>query len=134
MGFVLAQVALKKSAGIDDFTEEALENPQLHEFSERVEMVQDPEVDAAYPERWIGLVDIETTGAEILTCRVDEPKGDPGNTLSREEIEEKARNLAEYKGGASDGEMTRIIERTWNLDHEPDVRDLLERPEVGSRG
>ena len=134
MGFVLAQVALKKSAGIDDFTEEALENPQLHEFSERVEMVQDPEVDAAYPERWIGLVDIETTGAEILTCRVDEPKGDPGNTLSRQEIEEKARNLAEYKGGASDGEMTRIIERTWNLDHEPDVRDLLERPEVGRRG
>jgi 2-methylcitrate dehydratase PrpD len=132
MGFVLAQVALKGSAGIDDFTEEALGDPGLREFSERVEMALDSEVDAACPERWIGLVDIETTDGETITSRVDVPKGDPGNTLSREEIEEKARNLAAFRGGASDEEMTRIIDRAWNLDHKPDVRDLFARPGVGS--
>lgn len=125
MGFVLAQVALKGSAGIDDFTEKALEDPELRKFSERVEMVQDREVDAVYPERWIRLVEIETTGGDTITSRVEVPKGDPGNTLSREEVEEKARNLAKYGGGASDEEMARIIDRAWNLDHEPDVRDLL---------
>lgn len=125
MGFVLAQVALKGSAGIDDFTEEALEDPGLREFSERVEMVQDREVDAAYPERWIGLVEIETTSGETITSRVEVPKGDPDNTLSREEVEEKARNLAAHGGGASDEEMDRIISRAWNLDHKPDVCDLL---------
>ncbi len=125
MGFVLAQAALKGSAGIDDFTEEALEDPELREFSERVEMVQDSEVDAAYPQRWIGLVEIETAGGETVTSRVDVPKGDPGSPLSREEIEEKARNLAAFRGGASDEEMARITSRVWNLDHEPDVRDLL---------
>jgi 2-methylcitrate dehydratase PrpD len=133
MGFVLAQIALKGSAGIDDFTEEALGNPGLPEFSERVEMTLDSEVDAAYPERWIGLVDIETTDGETITSHVDVPKGDPGNTLSREEIEEKARNLAAFRGGASDEEMTRIIHRAWNLDREPDVRALFARPGVGSR-
>lgn len=127
MGFVLAQVALKRSAGIDDFTEEALEDPGLREFSKRVEMVVDPEVDSAYPERWIGLVDIETAGGEKITSRVDVPKGDPGNTLSYEEIVEKARRLAAFRGGASDEEITRIIARTRNLDQEPDVRDLLPR-------
>jgi 2-methylcitrate dehydratase PrpD len=131
MGFVLALVALKSSARIDDFTEEALQDPGLRAFSERVEMVLDQEVDAAYPERWIGLVEIETTGGATITSRVDVPKGDPNNTLSREEIEEKARNLAKYRGGATAEEMTRIIDRAWNLDHEPDVRDLLEGPGVG---
>jgi 2-methylcitrate dehydratase PrpD len=125
MGFVLALIAKRRSAGIDDFTEEALEDPELREFNERVEMVLDPEVDAAYPRRWIGLVEVETTGGERITSRVDVPKGDPGNTLSREELEEKARSLAAYGGGASDAEMDRIIHRVWNLDREPDMRNLL---------
>src|SRR5215210_7100234 len=125
MGCVLALIAESGSAGIDDFTEEALEEPELREFSERVEMTFDPEIDAAYPQRWIGLVEVETTGGERITSRVDVPKGDPGNTLSREELEAKARSLATFQGGASDEEMDRIIGRIWSLDREPDVRNLL---------
>jgi 2-methylcitrate dehydratase PrpD len=125
MGYVLALIAARGSAGIDDFTEEALEDPELRGFSERVAMVFDPEVDAAYPRRWIGLVEIETTGGGRITSRVDVPKGDPGNTLNREELEEKARRLAAFQGGASEEEMDRVIGRVWDLDREPGVRDLL---------
>jgi 2-methylcitrate dehydratase PrpD len=57
---------------------------------------------------------------------VDIPKGDPGNPLSRTEIEDKARRLAAFQEGASTEEIGRIIERAWHLDLEPDVRDLLE--------
>jgi 2-methylcitrate dehydratase PrpD len=125
MGFVLALIAKRGSAGIDDFTETALEDPELREFSERVEMVFDPEVDAAYPERWVGLVEVETAGGRSFTSRVDVPKGDPGNTLSREELEEKARRLAAYGGGTSEGEMGNVVARILDLAREPDVRDLL---------
>jgi hypothetical protein len=45
-----------------------------------------PEVDAAYPQRWSGKVSVLTAHGCTLHCRVEEPKGDPGNTLSREEI------------------------------------------------
>jgi 2-methylcitrate dehydratase PrpD len=125
MGFVLALIANRGSAGIDDFTEEALEDAGLRAFSEKVEMVLDEEVDAAYPQRWIGIVEVETSGGEHFTSRVEVPKGDPGNTLSREELEEKARNLAAYGGGATSGEMDRILSRIWSLEEEVDVRDLL---------
>ncbi len=125
MGFVLALIARQGSAGIDDFTEEALADVGLRAFSEKVEMVLDEEVDAAYPRRWIGIVEIETPGGERFTSRVEVPKGDPGNTLSREELEEKARNLAAYGGGASGEEMDRIVARIWSLDEETDTRDLL---------
>ena len=125
MGFVLGMAALRGRAGVEDFTEEALADPGVRAFSDRVEMVLDPEVDAAYPESWIGLVDVETEGGERFTSRVDVPKGDPGNTLSREEVEEKARSLAAYRSAASPDEMDRLIERARNLHREPDVRDLL---------
>jgi 2-methylcitrate dehydratase PrpD len=83
MGFVLALIALRGRAGVTEFTAEALRAPKLRGFANRVEMVYDPEIDAAYPERWIGLVEVETTDGERLTSRVDVPKGDPENTLSR---------------------------------------------------
>ena len=125
MGFVLATIAKNGSAGIDDFTEEALEDEELRRFAGKVEMVQDPEVDAAYPRRWIGLVEIETEGGETFVSRVETPKGDPGNTLSREELEGKARSLAAYGGGASAGEIEGIIARSRNLEKEENLRDLL---------
>jgi len=125
MGFVLALIAREGSAGIDAFTEEALEDAELRAFSKKVEMVLDKEVDAAYPQRWIGVVDVETSGGERFTSRVEVPKGDPGNTLSRAELEEKARNLVAYGGGASGEEIDQIVARIWSLDEEADVRDLL---------
>jgi len=125
MGFVLATIAKNGSAGINDFTEEALGDKDLRRFGEKVEMVLDPEVDAAYPRCWIGLVDIETTDGVSYTSRVETPKGDPGNTLSCEELEEKARSLAAYGGGASAAEIDGIIARSRNLEKESDVRDLL---------
>jgi 2-methylcitrate dehydratase PrpD len=125
MGFVLALVALYGRAGVNDFTDEALRDREVREFAGRVEMVLDPEVDAAYPKCWVGLVEIETEDGERLTSRVDVPKGDPGNTLSRGELEDKARRLAGFQGGASPGEIRRIVDRVWDLDGERDVRDLL---------
>jgi 2-methylcitrate dehydratase PrpD len=125
MGFVLALIATKGSAGINDFTEEALADEGLRGFSEKVEMVLDEEVDAAYPRRWIGSVEIETTGGDLIASRIETPKGDPGNTLTREELEEKTRSLAAYGGDATEEEMDRILKRVWRLDEEGDVRDLL---------
>lgn len=38
----------------------------------------------------------------------------------------KARNLAAFPCGASVEEITRIIDRAWDLENESDVRDLLD--------
>lgn len=125
MGFVLALIAHRASAGLDDFTDESLRDRKLRAFAERVTMVLDPEVDAAYPEQWIGLVEVDTTDGRRLTSRVDVPKGDPGRALSREELEHKALRLAAHGGGTHPEEVQRIIARAWNLENEPHARDLL---------
>jgi 2-methylcitrate dehydratase PrpD len=125
MGFVLALIALRGRAGVTEFTDEALRDPVVRGFADRVEMVYDPEIDAEYPDRWIGFVEVQTTDGERFTSRVDTPKGDPANTLSRAEIEDKARLLGAFREGASPEEIRRIADRVWALDLEPDVRDLL---------
>lgn len=129
MGFVLALIALHGQAGVGEVTDEALRDSRVRDVLHRVEMVFDAEIDAAYPERWIGLVEVETTEGTWVTSRVDIPKGDPGNTLSRAEIEDKARQLAAFRQGASSEEVGRLISRVWALDRQPDMRDLLPRKE-----
>lgn len=125
MGFVLALIALYQRAGVGEFTDEALCNPQIRAFLPRVEMAFDEEIDSAYPRRWIGLVEVETTDGTRLTSRVDIPKGDPENTLSRAEIEDKARHLAAFRDGASPEEINNLIARIWMLDQQSHMRDLL---------
>src|SRR6266700_3850633 len=129
MGFVLALIALYQRAGIEEFTEEALLDPRIREIAGRVEMIFDPEIDAAYPQRWMGKVEVETTDGDVLISHVAVPKGDPENTLERAEIEDKARRLAAYRQGASLEEIDRLISLAWTLDRQANVRDLLPRKE-----
>ena len=125
MGFVLALIATLGRAALADFTEKSLKNNELRNFHDRVSMVIDKDIDAAYPRRWIGRVSVQTRDGRTLECRVETPKGDPENTLSRAELEDKAQRLAAYSGAASADEMKNVIARIWRLRDEHGVRDFM---------
>jgi len=108
MGTVLGLIAVDGRAGLAEF-DAHYRDPAVTAFRDRVAMELDDEVDRAYPARWIGKVTVETVDGRRLDGRVDEPKGDPGNTLSPAELEEKAVRLARYRDGASEAEARRAI-------------------------
>ena len=108
MGTVLALVALQGRAGLAEF-DAGLDDERVAAFRQRVVMELDPEVDAAYPQRWIGKVTVHTRDGRQLRSRVDEPKGDPGNTLSRAEIEDKMLRLGRYADAATESELRALI-------------------------
>jgi 2-methylcitrate dehydratase PrpD len=114
MGTVLALVARFGHAGLVEF-EKHFKDPATTALCQQVEMVLDAEVDAAYPQRWIGKVTVQTLDGRVLHGRVDEPKGDPGNTLSRDEITAKALRLAAFSGGATEAEMRSAVQALWAM-------------------
>jgi 2-methylcitrate dehydratase PrpD len=125
MGTVLALVAHHGYAGVTEF-EEGYAAAPIAAFRGKVEMVFDEEVDRAYPARWIGKVTVHTRDGRELAGRVDEPKGDPGNTLSREEIATKFRRLAAFSGAASDKEASRLLDAAWGIVSEARIGSLFE--------
>ncbi len=125
MGFVLALVAVKGHAGLSDFTEPALRDRALRAFHDKVKMALDPEINRAYPKRWMGRVAVTTRDGRTLEHRIASPKGDPDNTLTRHELEDKAFRLATYAGAATHAEMKAVIARVWRLHYEPHVHDLF---------
>ena len=125
MGMVLGLIAVHGDASLGSFERFAFQDPRVRQFCGRVEMVYDGEVDKAYPSRWLGRVDVELQDGRRLVGRVDEPKGDPGNWLSRSELEGKALQLADFAGGASATEMRALIDRIWRLDEIGSLSGLL---------
>lgn len=115
MGTVLALAGRHGHAGLGEFDAEH-QATAVRAFRERVSMALDEEVDQAYPARWIGKVEVLTRDGRRLHGRVDVPKGDPENTLSRDELEEKALKLGGYRDGATEAEMRALIARVWALD------------------
>src|SRR5690606_10986661 len=68
MGTVLALIALHGRAGLAEF-DAAPGNPEVAAFREKVSMELDPEVDSAYPLRWIGKVTVHTADGRRITAR-----------------------------------------------------------------
>ena len=128
MGAVLGLIATQGRAGLAEF-DGHFRDPQVRAFGQRVRMELDAEVDAAYPARWIGKVTIRTRDGQVIEGRVDQPKGDPGNSLSRAELEDKALRLAAYRNGASAAEMRGVIARVWAMATAPVVSDILPFPQ-----
>ena len=124
MGTVLGLIAVEGHAGLADF-DAHFRDPAVAGFRDRVAMELDDEVDRAYPARWIGKVTVETIDGRRLDGRVDEPKGDPGNTLSPAELEEKAVRLARYRDGASEPEARSAIAAIRALASTPRVPRFL---------
>jgi len=124
MGTVLGMIATFRNAGLAEF-QQHFRDPRVIALRERVRMVKDDDVDAAYPQRWIGKVTMTTTDGRTLTARVEEPRGDPGNTLSRAEIEDKAARLAEWSGAATPAEIRGIAQHVFALADAPRIGILL---------
>lgn len=124
MGTVLALIAIQNFAGLAEF-DAALHDEQVGAFREKVTMELDEEVDTAYPNRWIGKVTVTTNDGRVFKGRVDEPKGDPGNTLSRPEIEDKVMRLGQYENAASTNTIRHLIDYVWDLQNKNVIEALV---------
>lgn len=124
MGTVLALIAYYQFAGLQEFAKH-FHDQAICDFRDRVTMILDPEVDSQYPQRWIGKVKVYLHGGKVVEGRVDEPKGDPGNTLSRAEITDKALRLAAFSGGATPAQMNQTLDLLWNIRKQAKIGFLL---------
>ncbi|WP_456291693.1 MmgE/PrpD family protein [Pseudomonas sp. AK106] len=122
MGAVLGLIAVHGSAQLIEFRDLALSDADVAAFREKVTMELDPEVDGAYPARWLGRVIVTTTDGRVLSAGIDEPKGDPGNTLSRPELEDKVQRLLAFSGARTAEQGAALIQRVWQL---RDAQDLV---------
>ncbi|WP_193073357.1 MmgE/PrpD family protein [Pseudomonas sp. FME51] len=124
MGAVLGLIAVYGKAGLPEFEQHSLTDARIAAFREKVSMQLDPEVDGAYPQRWLGRVVVTTMDGRTLHGSIDEPKGDPGNTLSRAELEDKFRRLVAFSGACDADQAGVLVARVWVLREQTDMSQV----------
>lgn len=114
MPATLGLIATHRKAGLTEFAQ-VLEDKTALSFLDRIHMKLDDEINNAYPKRWIGKVTVTLANGNQIHTRVDEPKGDPGNTLSRDELDIKARSIALSGGAVEVHELDKVMDTLWNV-------------------
>jgi 2-methylcitrate dehydratase PrpD len=104
---------LRGSAGVDDFSAEAVQDRDLARLRARTSAA----LDASLP-RGAARLTLQTTDGERLVAEVHEPRGSEGRPLTDAELE------AKFVANAGPGHEDRI-RRLWALEHDADIAGLM---------
>lgn len=109
--YSLAVALYTGKAGLNEYTEEYIADKNVQAITKTVSVADKDELSALCPQKRVAIVDVKTkTG--VYSIRVDFPKGEPENPLTREELEEKFCGLAMY-GGLTSQECGEVIQEVW---------------------
>ncbi|BEI85289.1 hypothetical protein CcaverHIS002_0506900 [Cutaneotrichosporon cavernicola] len=123
MGFVLGTIANGRSAQLADFSDARLEDPAVRAFQKKVHMYLDPKVDGAYPAKWTALVKVTMKDGRTFDKFMETPKGDPGNTLSDDELLAKWHKLIGYAESSVD--VDKLAKELLVLETRPSMDGLI---------
>lgn len=112
--YSLAVALCTGKAGMDEFSDERIADPTVLKVAEMVSVAADDKLSALCPQKRVAVVTFKTDSGEYVE-RVDYPKGEPENPLSKEELENKFRSLAMY-GGLTSEECDAVIGEIWKED------------------
>lgn len=82
-------------AGLQEFTDELLENPRIQNLTKKVHVTADSTLSEIFPEKQSAIVSIDTING-TFTERVDFPKGEPENPLTEKEFYTRYADLMHY--------------------------------------
>jgi 2-methylcitrate dehydratase PrpD len=122
MPFGAAVALLYRKAALNEFHPSKIDSDDVRQMMGRVEYVEDPELERAYPQHWGATVEILARGGKRYFIKVETPKGDPENPLSWEELIEKFTDLT---GRLMTKERRlKIVEQAKGLERIRNIRDL----------
>lgn len=122
--YCTAHALVTGKAGMADFTDDSLRDPEIRDLMKKVTINVDDNIDSLYPEKWAARVEIKLMNGEIIRKQTDYPKGDPENPASVDELVDKFRSLA--ASSLPEERQERYIERVMNLEKEENVAPFFD--------
>ncbi|MGE0682777.1 MAG: MmgE/PrpD family protein [Candidatus Binatia bacterium] len=121
--FGVAVALVKRRAGLEEFTLDMLNDPEVRALMSKVGYARDPELEKNYPKEWPAWVRVTLQDGREVSSHVRFPKGDPENPLSWDELIEKYRTLV----GAvwSKQKLDAVRESVQRLERQQSSRDFV---------
>ena len=105
------------------FEDDVLRDPELLGLVQRIDVVQDPECDAAWPEAILNILTIRTPDGREHTAAVPYYTGHFKKPMSDADVEDKFRRLT--TGRLDEARQRAALDGLWRLDEETDLARLM---------
>lgn len=109
-------------AGIAEFAEPYVSNQDILNLAQRVDIIPDEELSRMVPDKRVAIVNVHMRNGNVLTKRVDYPKGEPENPLTPDENMAKFLSMTEH-AGISYEKAQRIFQEII-IEEKPDIRQI----------
>jgi 2-methylcitrate dehydratase PrpD len=119
--YLIAVVLVRGRAGLAEFADDAVRDPEVLSVARRVTYELDSVID--YPRQFVGDVEIELTDGRVARERQDRPRGGPDLPLTQRELETKFRGNAGLVLPA--GQVEGVIRGVNGLVADEPLTDLL---------
>jgi 2-methylcitrate dehydratase PrpD len=122
MPFGAAVAAVKRTAGLDAFSQEVVDDPSVRALLPRITCESDPAIDAAAPARWPARVVMRLTDGRELRHEVPDPRGSESEPLGWDDLAAKFNELTAPI--MSESRRSAIVESVSRLESADSVRPL----------
>ncbi len=123
MEFCMAVLLLYGKAGLNQFTDEVVNRPEVQEMIRRVQFGVNPEAERAGYNKMTTIIDVHLRDGRTISGRADFAKGSPANPMTFDEVAEKFQDTAAYSKWPQ-AKAKAIIDTVRRLEDVPDVRAL----------
>ena len=106
------------------FFPEYFRDPTTLELMQKIKVEVTEEAQQAYPDAMLDTVEVVTKSGERLKERVPHHRGHYMNPMTDEELEAKFYSLTQ--GLLSESQISRLLERLWNLEQVEDIGEVME--------
>ena len=121
--YVMAVTALRETIDLVSFGAEFLHSDKVRSLMQKVKVSGASDLDRHFPKYWAGRVTIKVAGGASYSHEVIIPKGESGNPMNREELEEKFLSLAGPLLGEEQAKL--VIQEVNALDSRESLEPLL---------
>lgn len=130
--FSVAAGMIFGKAGLQEFSEENVNDSEILDLTGKVKVVADDELSEAFPGIQAAIVDVKMKDGNVYSERVDFPKGEPENPLSDQEFRDRYDGLMDYAGiSAATGEA--VFEAVYQNRPVSEILSLFLEESEGSR-
>jgi len=123
MEFCMAILLLRGKAGLSEFSDQVVQEPDVQEMIGRINFYVDPEAERAGYDKMTSLLKIHLKDGRVLTGHADFAKGSPANPMTFDEAATKFRGCAQYAEWPRD-KSEQLVTYAKALDSMRDVSDL----------
>ncbi len=123
MEFCMAILLLDRMGGLEQFTDDVVNRPDVQAMIRKVQFGVHPEAEAAGFDKMTTIIEIEMDDGKVIKGQADFGKGSPANPMTDDELSEKFRQCAAW-GGLGPDQAKAVLDLVWRIEELRDVNEL----------